>query len=274
MKLIFFISTCLLCLSVNARDFDGENKNLKNSSRENRRDSILPAGPNELYLNIGPSLSVLQGAWATNETNLTFMYKRSIHKSRFAYRIGVGYKAEVQRGDQLYENSVSTPNSGIWYFDVTDSTRIKKIMVNNPVKKIQLNFGIERRSKWIRRWTGFTGLDFVAGIYRHDAELYKIRQSADMSGNWYDERSDTARLMKDYRRATGYYFGISPKAGLSYAFNPHWLLSAQIAVLATFDMGEYFAWDSGTDKIYELKSNTFNFNINGIIDELNLVYRF
>src|SRR5690242_6758762 len=129
MKHYFFIATVLFCFSVNAQDSTSGRGHLKITyvrPDKTKRDSIIPAGPNELYLNIGPSISLLQGAFPWNEWNMTFMYKRAIKNSRLAYRMGIAYKAEVRR-EQIDESSNYSGHtgtyfgsSGVWYTDITD----------------------------------------------------------------------------------------------------------------------------------------------------------
>jgi hypothetical protein len=277
MRNLFLLFFLLAFGMMNAQDTLGKHSRLKivYSPKTTPKDSVIPAGPNELYLNIGPMLSVLQGTFAQNELNMSFMYKRVLKNPRYALRFGIAWKPQVGNYfDDYDDNAAHTLYDHYLYYDETDTSRTKNVLEKMNVKKTQLNFGIERRNKGYNRWKGFYGLDLVAGVYRNSYLLYDVYEHKDSTGQWTAANVQNNSVMLDYKRSANYYFGLSPKAGLCYSFNPHWVISAQAAFLVAVDFTDNTRRNWDGNSIVMQKVQLFDFTMNGIMDEINLVYRF
>jgi hypothetical protein len=223
---------------------------------------------------------MLQGAFATNELNLTFMYKRVLKNPRFALRTGVALKAEVEKKyprKDYYKREPNVVSAGTtyWYFDETDTSRTKNYLDPDPYKKMQLNIGLEYRRKGNHRLGAFVGMDVFAGICTRNYSLYNVDEVIGWNGEWYVESKAGAIVLLDHQKWNSFYFGASPKMGLSYALSRHWSVSGQIAVLATvsYDDMTHRSPDAKTIVVWK-GPVAFDLGINGIMDELNIVYRF
>lgn len=225
-------------------------------------------------------LYMVQGAFATHEINLTFMYKRVMKNPRFALRTGVAWKAEIaSKYPYKYyirrEPNQATASANFWYYDQTDTSRTKNFIEDDPYKKLQLNLGFEWRSKGKRRLGVFTGLDFFAGLCTKKYSLYDVHEALAWNGEWYAENRVGAIVLLDFRKSNHLYFGASPKVGISYLLSPHWSVSGQVAALAAFSYNDdVYRTPDGRKMIVWNKPLQFDFGINSIMDELNIVYRF
>jgi hypothetical protein len=78
----------------------------------------------------------------------------------------------------------------------------------------------------------------------------------------------------DYKQSDNFYIGVSPKCGLRYAFNSHWMMNLQAAVTAAFYNSDYYGRNAMGTQIVMHQSSYFEFEINGLIEELSVAYRF
>ncbi len=236
---------------VNARD---------NKNAHSIKDSTF-AGPDELYLNVGPMVSWLQGATIADGMKWNLMYKRVIKNGKFAYRGGIMYTGK-NYGFDFAINNYYYPNGANIYYDVTDSTRRGRYIGSRSIRKIQLNLGMEYRKRISKRWMAFTAVDIALGNWSADnvlVESYEIQQS---NGQWWrQERTET-----DIQKSSNIYLGVSPKLGMSCSFNSHWMVSLQTGPLATYTFGIV-----SNDR---MRLRDFDYDIKGVLDEVNLVYRF
>lgn len=225
------------------------------------KDSIF-SGLNEVYLNVGPLLSWSQGAMAENGMKWNFMYKRIIKNGKFSFRAGVMYTG-IKYGYYNYKiDSYNHSNSSIVYYDVTDSTRTGSYTGDRSVRKIQLNLGMEYRKLISKRWMAFTAMDIFLGNHSIDhvhIMSYEIQLD---NGQWWRKELGES----DRQQSTNIYLGVSPKLGMGCSINSHWMVSLQTALLATYSFG--YIPNSA------MRLRGFDYNIKGIVDELNLVYRF
>ncbi|HET6992472.1 MAG TPA: hypothetical protein VFJ43_14150 [Bacteroidia bacterium] len=273
MKPIFILLASLFFISVHAQDSTARHGRLKityTRGNNNHRDSIIPAGRNEIYLNIAPAFTVLLGASPNYELNLSCFYKRTLKNPRLALRMGFLFKPEV------FLNNGFDFNNDDWYFDVTDTSRIVNRFQANRKNKFQLNAGMEWRSKGNKRWSTFAGLDLIGGIYKQSYLLYDENEILDSTGHWrFDLNTAAGGIdLLDYKQNISWYVGLSPKAGLRYAFNSHWMMSVQTGFEAYYLNTKYYKRDSFGTSIQSNNANYFNFNINSILDEFSVVYRF
>ncbi len=247
----------VLCFSiVNARD------NYKNV--HSITDSTF-AGPDEVYLNVGPMVSWLQGATIADGMKWNLMYKRVIKNGKFSSRVGlmyIGIKSQFNSSTNSYSNSYYYPNDAHSFENVTDSTRTRYFTNYHNVRKIQLNLGMEYRKRISRRWMAFTAMDIALGnhsLVYANAKSYEIQQS---NGQWWRKEV----IESGTQKSNNIYLGVSPKLGMSCAFNSHWLVSLQTALLATYTFGIV--------SNASMRLRDFDYDIKGIMDEVNLVYRF
>ncbi len=265
--LLFLFSICYI--SLNAQDSIQKRKSfcLRNQERVRPiRDTVIPAGPNEIYLNIAPLFTTLLGSIPASEANFSLMYKRVLKNPRFALRTGMAFKLSV---NNYFEFFYPTD----WYFDQTDSTRTVNKFDDGTRNKIQLNIGMEFRRKGNKRWGTFAGLDLIAGFYKSSYSLYNVLEMLDTTGMWNPVANDPIVFL-DYKQSFSYYAGISPKFGLRYAFNKNWMMMLQTSFEAYFLKSDYYTRNSFGTAILDYKNSSYNFNMNGFFDEFSIAYRF
>lgn len=271
MKLIFLFLATLFFVPISAQDSTAKQRRFKitYTPRHTPKDSIIPAGRNELYFNIAPVFSTLLGSIPDNEAIFSLCYKRPLKNQRWAMRTGILFRPQISN---YYGDFNLNPD---WYFDETDSTRIVNRFQPNNIHKWQLNVGMECRSKGNKRWSTFVGLDLISGFYKQSCVLYDMQEKLDSDGYWHIvDNSTTAVTMVDYKQSTSWYVGLSPKIGLRYAFNRHWMMSIQAGFDTYFLKSAYYKRDSFGTSILKYDANYFEYNMNSILDDFSIVYRF
>ncbi len=266
-KNIFFLLSVLGIFSLNAQDSLPQKKSCSVFCRNRPKpvkDTINAAGPNEIYLNIGPVFSFLQGSFLANEVNFSLFYKRALENPRIALRTGFSFKPQSDYG--FYSNTTD------WYFDQTDSIRTVNKFQHGSINKFQLNAGMEYRSKGNKRWTTFVGADIIGGYFNRRFSLVDFHEVLDSTGQW-NIASDGIEVL-DYTQSHNFYIGISPKAGIRYAFNSKWMMAIQTGADFSFSTADYYNRNSMGTQIVRHPASSIDFNITGIIEEFSIVYRF
>ncbi len=271
MKSFFILLAALFFLSANAQDSTAKQRRFKitYTPRHVPKDTVVPAGRNELYLNIAPVFSTLLGGFPANEMNYSLFYKRTLKNPRWAMRTGILFKPQINN----YYNAFNFNDD--LYFEVTDSTRTANKFYANNINKWQVNAGMEWRSKGNKRWSTFVGLDLIYGIYKQSYVLYDVQEKLDTNGHWNTDLNSTAAVqMLDYKQNMSWYVGLSPKLGLRYAFNRHWMMSLQAGFDTYFLKTAYYTRNYFGTSIQQYAANYFEYNMNSFFDEFAVVYRF
>jgi hypothetical protein len=228
------------------------------------KDTIVPAGKNEISFNVAPLLAVFSGMTPNYEYRYAIYYRRQLRNPQNFLRAGFIYKPA---------SNYSNPDDLV--FMVTDSTRYRNVLDISRRRPLQLNFGIERRSKGLGRWHGYIALDLVGGFYSQKYTLTDWYEKQDSTGNWEMDYSVPQPLsVLDKKTSLNYYFGASPAFGIRYAFNAKWLFSAQAGFEAILFAGEEYERVSQGYSLKVLPRNYFEFNTSGLINELSVHYRF
>jgi hypothetical protein len=267
MKMIFFLFFSFGIFALDAQETHPAKSTRKLNFRDNEkvRDTIIPAGRNELYLNFGPAFAYLLGAYPSNEANFSLFYKRVMTNPRFALRTGFSFKPETN------SNFFSSTYRDV-YYDQTDSTRTVNKFFHSNRNKFQLNAGIEFRSKGNKRWSTFAGMDIIGGYFKQHYSLMDVHETLDSTGEWH--YNSGSWLLLDYKESDNFYIGISPKLGLRYAFNSHWMMSVQAAFELAYYDAEYYNRNAFGTQIVEHPGSYIDFNMNGLLEDFSVVYRF
>ncbi|CAN5867536.1 hypothetical protein BH11BAC7_BH11BAC7_29330 [soil metagenome] len=262
--LSFLLSVCFFTTHAQNAFREHNSGELNFRKKEKVRDTILPAGRNEIYLNIAPVFTTLLGAPPQNEAYFSLFYKRTLKNPRTALRLGFVFRPETESFLNL-----SYPDL---YLDETDSTRTLNQFYDNKENKFQMNAGMEYRFKGNKRWTTFLAMDVLAGHFHKDYSLRNIPQTLDSSGNWQSNMSNTEWI--DHRSTGNFYFGLTPKFGIRYAFNPHWMMSVQTGGEFTYLISDHYHRNSAGTAIVVTPASSLEYNMNGLLEEFCIVYRF
>ncbi len=264
MKSIFFFLLCFCFISSHGQTHFRENNSGKlNFTKKENRDTIIPAGRNEIYLNIAPVFTTLFSAPPQNEAYFSLFFKRTLKNPRLALRTGFVFRPQTE--------SFITFRYPDLYINQSDSTRIVTQLRADNINKFQLNGGMEYRYNGNHKWTTFLALDLLAGYYKRNYSLVNIHQTEDTSGNWQtDLHSDE---LIDYRTTNNFYLGLTPKFGVRYAFNSHWMMSLQTGCEFVYNMSDFY-YRSGGTTIGRIPDEYLEFNMNGLLEEFCIVYRF
>ncbi|MCX6312975.1 MAG: hypothetical protein NT084_15245 [Bacteroidetes bacterium] len=275
MKSFLLFLSSLIFLSANAQEVSEKHKNQKltfKSTEPSKRDTIIPAGRNEFYLNTAPVFSSMLGGYQTTEARYSLYYKRVLKNPRMALRFGVMYRPERRTSNSnLYDT---------WYFNTTDTSRIANVFARSPENKWQLNVGLEWRSKKVGRWSTFWGCDLLGGFYSGSYSLYNVQQTLAPNGHWTSSSDNFGNVFTsnfvqlDHQRSFGWYAGVSPFFGARYAFNSHWMISAQTGFDAYLMGAQSFGRNTTATALIHENYNSYNFNIPSLINQFDLVYRF
>ena len=266
MKSICFFLLSFIFIATHAQNAFHENQygELNLRSKEKVRDTIAPAGRNEIYLNIAPVFTTLLGAPPQNEAYFSLFYKRTLSDPRKALRLGFVFRPETQASLNF-----NYPDK---YLDQTDSTRTLNQFYDNYENKFQLNAGMEYRFNGNKRWTTFLAMDVLAGYFRKDYSLRNIPQTLDSTNSWQSDMSNATWL--DHRSSNNFYFGLTPKFGVRYAFNPHWMMSVQTGGEFIYLINDHYHRNDTSTAIDVTPSSYLEFNMNGLLEEFCIVYRF
>ena len=267
MKKIFLLFSILITATVFAQDTLGKHSRIKIVYTPSKKDTLSPAGRNEISTNIAPVFAAVIGGFPDNEACFSVFYKRAMKNPRVYIREGFLFKPEIPN----YFFSTDTRDL---YYNVTDSTRIFSDFNESPIHRFQVNSGIEWRSKSKRRWRGFFGADVIGGYFRGNIALTDTYQKLDSTGEWNIDFSSARPFeLRDYKRTNNWYAGVHPFCGIQYAFNRHWALSLQSGVEAYFLSGNYVR-RANTTSLAVSKASYFEFNMPALADEFSIVYRF
>ncbi|HLG02875.1 MAG TPA: hypothetical protein VI731_04730 [Bacteroidia bacterium] len=228
------------------------------------RDSIAPAGRNEIYVNISPVMTVLLGG-VSFDSRWSLMYKRVLNNPRRALRFGFIYYRESEIEFFSGEDVV--------YYRTSDTSRFANILQVEKRKRPQLSFGIESRSKkFNHRWSTFFAADLIAGFFNQDFTLTEHAQYQLPTGEWEDEKG--FREVVDHKTAFSWYAGISINGGLRYAFNKHWMFAGQAGIDFFYITRNRYERGAYGYFLKHANAGYIDFYTNALINEFALVYRF
>jgi hypothetical protein len=231
-------------------------------------DTISPAGPNEIAVNIAPIFTTVLGGYPDNEARFSVFYKRSLKNPRAVLRVGIMFKPEILGTKQIVDQHL--------YFEQTDSTRTDNIYNFTKKNPWQLNLGFEWRSKGGRRWSTYLSFDVITGLYSQKYSLKDVKQKLDSTGNWVSDFQAMAgvEMVNVRSSAFNWYIGGSPNFGVRYAFNKRWAASVQTGVDFFVLFGETYTRDSMATNLILNKSTTFNSEAPALLNEFAITYRF
>jgi hypothetical protein len=271
MKNFFLIASLLFSVSILAQDTSSVSKKQRKPVfkplKEYAGDSIVPAGRNEIAVNIAPVFTSLLGSSPDNEARFSVFYKRSLKNPRAVLRAGFIYKSQT-----IAPGTVSSASA---YFDVTDSTRTESIFAQEKGDPKQLNFGLEWRSKGGKRWSTYLSFDIIGGIFSNQYTLQNIAQKIDSTGNWVvDNQSVMYSHAKAIYNAPNWYIGGSPNFGVRYAFNKRWVISLQTGVEFKLISAQDYRRDSNVMYPALEKSTAFDLDTPALLNEFAVTFRF
>lgn len=270
MKRLLFVFSLLFSLSSFAQDTTVVKKQPQNfvfkSLKEYAGDTISPAGPNEFSFNLSPIFTRLLGSTPDNVATYSLFYKRSLKNPRAVVRAGFLFKPQILAQGQVLEDSL--------YFNQTDSTRTENLFKSSRKNPIQLNLGMEWRSKGGKRWSTYLALDLMGGAYWQKYAMYIVNQKLDSTGNWQIDQQNTATDKFIDRSAFSWYVGVSPNFGVRYAFNRRWALSLQTGVELYMLFEESYSRNALNTNMKYLNATTFNVDTPALFNEFAITYRF
>ena len=230
------------------------------------RDTIVPAGPNEIVVNIAPVFTTLLGAVPDNEARWSIMYKRALKNPRSVLRAGVMYRPAMY---------TTFHNTEDYYYAVTDSTRIRNTFDMGKRRPVQFNIGFERRTEGNYRWSAYIALDAMFGFYNRTYKLTDYNERLDTNGYWnIDFNQPPGVLELDRKTSFNYYFGANPNIGARYAFSSHWMMSLQAGVDLVVFRGAYYERESQGYSLKEKSLDYFGVETSGLFNEFAVTYRF
>ncbi len=231
-------------------------------------DSIPAAGPNEISFNLSPIAVTVLGGAPGYESRFSLFYKRSLQNPRAVFRAGILFRPR-SRSSFLDEE--------VWYFNETDSTRTRNEFQYNTAHPWQLSIGMEWRSREAhnKRISGFVSLDAIAGFYNQTYSLYDFAEKKDSTGQWVNDYSQGSSVVTlDSRKANNWYVGVNPNVGVRYAFGRHWLVFLQTGVDVVYAQHEYYERSGLGTSLTGERYQSLDIDIQGMFNELALVYRF
>ncbi len=274
MRFLAAVFSLFLIIPVFSQDTASSAKKIKEPRRIHLKppggntDSIPAAGPSEISFNLSPVAVTVLGGAPGYESRFSLFYKRSLENPRAVFRAGILFRPRSRNA--FY-------NEEIWYFNETDSTRTRNEFQYNTARPWQLSIGMEWRSKGAhhKRISGFVSLDAIAGFYNQTYSLYDFAEKKDSTGQWVNDYFSASSVVTlDSRKAKNWYVGMNPNVGVRYAFSRHWLIFLQTGVDIVYAQHEYYERSGlGTSLVGE-RYRSLDIDIQGMFNELALVYRF
>lgn len=233
---------------------------------------------NELGFNIAPIAVALMGGEAYRPT-FSLSYKRII-KEKNALRFSLNYQFPMMNwnyGDDYYIVSQ------------TDNTQLRRYFERDNGNKIQTNIGYERRFGK-RKIKYFFGADLTLGFTNESYRIYDenfVLEKYPYQGLYYSPQSggiDTLyQFISDpdsfavdiYSETTKYIsVGTSPFFGFYYPLSKRFSLSFRTGFDLYFSLGKKDEKNYTNNETTKTRVSTFDFNMNGLINDLSIVYRF
>jgi hypothetical protein len=220
---------------------------------------------NEAGLNTAPFITMFLGA-EMYHPKIALSYKRII-KSKNAIRASI---------NSLSETYINSNYKNYYIISQTDSTQLRRNYENTNGNKYQVNIGYEWR-KGKKKLKYFFGNDLIFGYagekhrtYDENYILQKTIIGKDTLNQFYLDSSITI----EYSSTRYLYAGISPFIGLYYPLSKKFVLSIQTGADILFSIGRVRTKDYIKNETSEVRVSTFDLNMNGLINDLSLVYRF
>ena len=220
---------------------------------------------NEAGFNTATFIAVVLGT-QMYQPKLSLSYKRIV-KERNAIRFSI---------NGLPKTYLGSTHEHFYIISQTDSTQLRRNYQNINGNKYQGNIGYERR-KGKKKFKCFLGADLIFG---HSGERritydesYSLEKTFDGKDTLYQFRLDSTAAIA-FTSTRFFYTGISPFIGLNFSISKRFALSVQTGADMSFSIGKMKTKDYIKNETTETRISTFNFNMDGLVNDLSIVYRF